>query len=96
MRLVELQRRLRERSEYGLRLAAMDDVRRRYPSRTTTSALPPAGPFWRYVFVPLFRRVPWSFKAKAMRRLKMTVQNWPEDARQFGQPWRPPARGAER
>jgi hypothetical protein len=86
----ELKRRLRARSEYALRLAAMDDVARRYPGRTATSALPPVGLFWRYVFVPLFRRVPWSFRRKAMRALRMTAQNWREDARQFGEPWRPP------
>jgi hypothetical protein len=88
----ELKRRLRQRSEYALRLAALDDVARRYPNRTSKSALPQAGPFWRYLFVPLFRRVPWSYKRQAMRRLNMTAQGWQEDARQFGEPWRPPAR----
>ena len=86
----ELKHRLRARSEYALRLAAMEDVARRYPGRTAPSALPQVGLFWRYVFEPLFRRVPWSFKQKAMRALKMTAQNWREDARQFGEPWRPP------
>ena len=89
----ELKRRLRQRSEYALRLAALDDVGRRYPSRTAMSALPPAGPFWRYLFVPLFRRVPWSYKRQAMRRLNMTARGWPQDPRRFGEPWRPPARG---
>jgi hypothetical protein len=90
MTLMELKHRLRDRSEYGLRLAAMEDVGRRYPGRVSKSALPQVGIFWRYLFVPLFRRVPWSFKRKAMRRLKMTARNWPEDARHFGEPWRPP------
>jgi hypothetical protein len=87
-----LKQRLRERSEYVLRLAAMEDVGGRHPGRISKSALPREGAFWRYVFVPLYRRVPWSFKRKAMRALKMTAQNWPEDARRFGQPWRPPVR----
>jgi hypothetical protein len=87
----ELKRRLRARSEYALRLAAMDHVARRFPGRTAKPALPQVGPFWRYLFVPLFRRVPWSFKQKTMRALKMTAQNWREDARQFGEPWHPPA-----
>jgi hypothetical protein len=86
-------RRLRARSEHVLRVAAMEDVARRYPSRTVKSALADEGAFWRYVFVPLFRRVPWSFKRKAMRALRMTARNWPEDARRFGEPWRPPLRG---
>ena len=88
----ELKRRLRRRSEYALRLAALKDVGRRYPGRTARSALPPVGPFWRFFFVPLFRRVPWSFRRQAMRRLKMTARGWSEDARWFGEPWRPPAR----
>jgi hypothetical protein len=90
MTLVDRQRRLRARSEHVLRLAAMDRVGRRHPGRIATSALPDEGPFWRLVFVPLYRRVPWGFKRKAMRSLKMTAQGWPEDARQFGEPWRPP------
>ena len=90
MTLPELKRRLRQRSEYALRLAALDEVGRRYPSRTAQPALPPVGPFWRFVFVPLFRRVPWAFRQRAMRRLKLTARGWTEDARRFGEPWRPP------
>jgi hypothetical protein len=87
----EQKRRLRARSEHVLRIAAMEDVARRYPSRTVKSALADEGPFWRFVFVPLYRRVPWEFKARAMRKLKMTAQGWPEQSRRFGEPWRPPA-----
>jgi hypothetical protein len=86
----EQKRRLRARSEHVLRMAAMDDVARRYPRRTVPSALADEGPFWRFVFVPLYRRVPWEFKRNAMRKLKMTAQGWPEQSRQFGEPWRPP------
>ncbi len=86
----EWKRRLRERSEHVLRIAAMEDVARRYPGRVAKSALPAGGPFWRHVFVPLYRRVPWELKRKAMRALRMTAQGWPEDARRFGEPWRPP------
>jgi hypothetical protein len=92
MTLTERKQRLREHSEYVLRLEAMKDVGRRYPGKVTTSALPQESIFWRYVFVPLYRRVPWSFKRDAMRKLKMTAQGWPEDARQFGEPWQPPVR----
>jgi hypothetical protein len=94
VRLGELKQRLRQRSEYSLRLAAMQDVARRYPGRTSNPALPQVGLFWRYLFVPLFRRVPWRFKRQAMRALKMTAQGWPEGVRRFRQPWRPPAGGA--
>jgi hypothetical protein len=92
MTLAERKQRLREHSEYVLRLAAMEDVGRRYPGMVTKSALPRENIFWRYVFVPLYRRVPWSFKRDAMRKLKMTAQGWPEEARRFGEPWRPPIR----
>ena len=90
MTTARLKHRLRARSEYALRLAAMEEVARRYPGCSSTPALPRGGVFWRYVFVPLFRRVPWSFRHKSMRALKMTAQNWPENARRFGEPWRPP------
>jgi hypothetical protein len=83
----ERKRRLRGRSEHVLRLAAMDDMARRYPARTVPPALSEEGPFWRLVFVPLYRRVPWEFKRDAMRRLKMTAQGWPEESRRFGEPW---------
>ena len=92
MTLAERKKRLREHSEYVLRLAAMEDVGRRYPGKVTKSALPKENIFWRYMFVPLYRRVPWSFKRDAMRKLKMTAQGWPEDPRRFGEPWRPPVR----
>jgi hypothetical protein len=91
MKLFELKQRVREHSELALRIVAMEDVGRRYPGRVTTSALPRQNAFLRLVFVPLYRRVPWSYKHKAMHALKMTTQNWPEDARHFGEPWRPPA-----
>jgi hypothetical protein len=91
MTFAQRQRRLRARSEYVLRLAAMDRVGRRHPGKLARSALPDGGPLWRYVFVPLYRRVPWDFRRRAMRSLRMTAQGWPEDARQFGEPWRPPA-----
>jgi hypothetical protein len=83
-------RQLRERSEYFLRLAAMEDQRRRHPSATTRPALPRGGLFWRYVFVPLYRRVPWHVKERAMRALQMTASGWSEGRRPFGEPWRPP------
>jgi hypothetical protein len=91
MRTQNPKQRLRERSEQVLRMAAMEDLRRRYPGRTTTPALPREGAFWRYLFVPLYRRVSWSFKQRAMRAARMTASGWPENARRFREPWRPPA-----
>ena len=90
MSLADQKRRFRERTEYALRCAAMADVARRYPGSVSKSALPKEGLVLRYLFAPLYQRVPWSFKHKAMRTLRMTAQGWPEDARRFGEPWRPP------
>jgi hypothetical protein len=81
---------LRERSEYFLRLAAMEDQRRRHPGATTPPAFPRGGLFWRWVFVPLYRRVPWHVKERAMRSLHMTAAGWSDGRRPFGEPWRPP------
>jgi len=88
--VAELQRQLRERSEYYLRLAAMEELRREHPSGTTRAAPPPGGLLWRRVFVPLYRRVPWEHKARAMRALGMTASGWKPPARRPGEPWRPP------
>jgi hypothetical protein len=81
---------VRIRSEHALRLAAMENIGRRYPDRVVGSALPEAGAPWRLVFVPLYQRVPWGSKRKAMRMLKMTAHGWTENPRRFGEPWRPP------
>jgi hypothetical protein len=96
MTLAERKQRLREHSEYVLRLAAMDVVGRRYPGKVTKSALPKENMFWRYLFTPLYRRLPWSWKRAAMRKLKMTAQGWPEEAQGFGDPWHPPAPAGHR
>ena len=88
--LAAWQRRLRERSEYYLRLAAMQELRREHPSGTKPPAPPSGGLLWRHLFVPLYRRVPWEYKARAMRALRMTASGWDPPARRSGEPWRPP------
>jgi hypothetical protein len=35
-----------------------------------SSAPPPVGPFRRYLFVPLFRRVPWPYERQADARVQ--------------------------
>ena len=92
MTLAERMRVLRERSEYELRVAAMENVGRRFPGSTVrTRAMPRGSLFWRLVFVPLYRRVPWEVKHRAMQRLRMTSQGFPVE-RRFQEPWRPPLR----
>jgi hypothetical protein len=87
------QARLRERAELHLRLAAMDELRRAHPGVTTAPRRPPGGAFWRYVFVPLYRRVPRAYKERAMHALGMTAEShgWTPPPRRPGTPWRPPA-----
>jgi hypothetical protein len=84
--------RLREQAEHHLRVAAMEDLRHRHPQATTTPHRARGGYFWRFVFVPLYRRVPWEVKEKAMRALRMTAESngWTRPARRPGEPWRPP------
>jgi hypothetical protein len=54
------QARLREQAELHLRLAAMNQLRRDHPGATSAPHRPSGGAFWRFVFVPLYRRVPWE------------------------------------
>jgi hypothetical protein len=93
-RLAAERARLRERAEHHLRVAAMEDLRRRHPQATTAPYKPRGGYFWRLVFVPLYRRVPWEAKQKAMRALRMTAESngWTPPPRAPAKPWRPPQR----
>jgi hypothetical protein len=34
--------------------------------------------------------VPWEYKARAMRALRMTASGWDPPARRSNEPWRPP------
>jgi hypothetical protein len=87
-------RRMRERSEHYLRLAAMEDLRRRYPEGTTAPFHERGGAFWRSVFVPVYRRLPWEVKQRAMRAARMTASGWTPPPRMPGEPWTPPTPGA--
>jgi hypothetical protein len=82
-------RSLRERSEKHLRLAVLRELGRDQPS-TVEPYEPPGDRLWRMLFVPLYRRVPWSAKRRAMSVLGMTAKGWQPPARQPSQPWRPP------
>jgi hypothetical protein len=86
------QARLRSQAELHLRMAAIDDLRRGFPSVTTEPYRPPGGALWRYVFVPLYRRLPWETKQRAMHALRMTAEShgWTAPERRPSEPWRPP------
>jgi hypothetical protein len=84
-------RRLRERSERYLLQAAMRQVGAGAPG-TVKAYRERSGRLWRWLFVPLYRRVPWPVKRRAMDALRMTATGWKPPARRPGEPWRPPRR----
>jgi hypothetical protein len=88
--LSDAKRSLRERSEKHLRLAVLSELGRGQPS-TVEPYQPPGDRLWRKLFVPLYRRVPWGAKKRAMNLLGMTAKGWKPPARQPSEPWRPPA-----
>ena len=93
--LSEVKRNLRKRSEEHLRLAVLSELGRGQPS-TVEPYKPKGGRLWSALFVPLYRRVPWSAKEKAMGALGMTAQGWKAPERKPGEPWRPPPQLAEK
>jgi hypothetical protein len=88
--LTEAKRTLRRRSEHHLRLAVLRDLGRGQPG-TTEPYRDRGGILWRLAFVPLYRRLPWTVKDRAMRALGMTAKGWTPPARRPAEPWRPPA-----
>ena len=87
--LDDFKRRLRDRSEHFLMLAAVRDLGSGAPG-TVAPYRERGERLWRWLFVPLYRRVPWHVKERAMHALGMTASGWPEGRRSFGEPWRPP------
>ena len=88
--LTEAKRTLRRRSEHHLRLAVLRDLGRGQPG-TTEPYRERGGLLWRVAFVPLYRRLPWTVKDRAMNLLGMTAKGWTPPARRPAEPWRPPA-----
>lgn len=87
--LADLKARLRDQAELQLRLAALRDLRGDAPS-TVEPYRRRGDRFWRLVFVPLYRRIPWTFKQRVMKTARMTARGWTPPSREPGQPWRPP------
>ena len=92
--LDDFKRRLRDRSEHHLLQAAMRDVGAGAPS-TVAPYRERGERLWRWLFVPLYRRVPWHVKQRAMTTLQMTSRGWTPPPRTSGDPWRPPPRRQE-
>jgi hypothetical protein len=93
--LSDAKRNLRRRSEQHLRLAVLSELGRGQPS-TVQPYRPAGGRLWDKLFVPVYRRVPWAAKEKAMGALGMTAQGWKAPERKPGEPWRPPADTADK
>ncbi|HEX4344203.1 MAG TPA: hypothetical protein VHZ31_01455 [Solirubrobacteraceae bacterium] len=85
----DAKRNLRERSEHYLRLAVLSEIGRDQPS-TVAPYRESGGTLWRTLFVPLYRRLPWTVKERAMNTLGMTAKGWTPPSRKPGEPWRPP------
>ena len=92
--LDDVKRRLRDRSEHFLLQAAIRDLGADVPG-TVAPYRSHEGLLWRWLFVPLYRRVPWHFKQRAMTTLQMTSRGWTPPPRTTGEPWRPPPRRQE-
>ena len=84
-----MRRRLRERSEHFLMQAAIRQHGTGVPG-TVKPYRARGGVLWRWLFVPVYRRVPWAVKARAMGALRMTATGWKPPERRPGEPWRPP------
>jgi hypothetical protein len=91
--LADARRHLRERAEHVLLQAAMEQLRREHPASTVAPPHDRRDVVWRALFVPLYRRIPWETKVRAMRALGMTGERsgWSAPERRPGEPWRPPA-----
>jgi hypothetical protein len=88
--LSDAKRNLRERAEGALRRAVLSELGRGQPS-TVEPYRPKGDRFWRMFFVPVYRRIPWAAKERAMNALGMTAKGWKPPERTPREPWRPPA-----
>ena len=90
MSMSDVKRNLRERSEAALRRAVLSELGRDQPG-TVEPHRPKGDLFWRVFFVPVYRRIPWAAKERAMNVLGMTAKGWKAPERKPAEPWRPPA-----
>ena len=84
-----MRQRLRERSEHYLMLDSVHRHGAGVPG-TVKPYRARGGLLWRWLFVPVYRRVPWAVKERAMKALRMTASGFTPPARRPGEPWRPP------
>lgn len=83
-------RRFREVTERHLMVDAMRRVARDYPGITIARSAIPSNWFWLWVFVPVYRRVPWAMRERIIRMTGMGASGWAPPSRRPGEPWQPP------
>ena len=83
-------RRLREVTERHLMIDAMRRVGKRYPGITMTRPAFRSNWFWSWVFVPVYRRVPWAMRERTIKMTGMGVSGWTPPSRRPREPWQPP------
>jgi hypothetical protein len=83
--------RMRDRAEHYLLEDSLIKLRNNAPSTVAPYRDKREGLFWRGVFVPLYTRIPWTYKQRAMEAARMTARGWTPPKREWGEPWKPPA-----
>ena len=83
-------RRLREVTERHLMIDAMRRVGKRYPGITMTRPAFRSNWFWSWVFVPVYRRVPWAMRERTIKMTGMGASGWTPPSRRPREPWQPP------
>jgi hypothetical protein len=73
---------LRTHSEHYLLIGAQERVARRYGARAPRRPRGPEELFWRHVFAPIYRLLPWKLR----HRIMLTMPG------SHRQPWAPPPR----
>jgi hypothetical protein len=83
-------RRLREVTERHLMIDAMRRVARGYPGVPIARPAFRSNWFWSWVFVPVYRHVPWAMRERAIKMTGMGASGWTRPSRRPGEPWQPP------
>jgi hypothetical protein len=87
--LADIKKGFRQQTENALRVDTLERLRKAYPDSTKPSNYDVSA-FWSKVFVPVYRRMPWTVKTTMMKRMGMTAKGWTPPPRTPGTPWQPP------
>lgn len=76
---------LRSNAEQALVAAAQEDLLRKYRGpRASDAQRAPGGPnfFWRSIFVPVYRLLPWGVRRRIMQAMPGSHRGWSSPRRQ--------------